>query len=195
MADLEILTQILNSEVVVFSIILGIVALVSKVVIPKVLPHLRKKIWNERRGKDSGIPESLGTLKVFIRSGDLIKETRGRILKDGSIAADGKTWIIEQIRPYLLTKGRNSRPAVILDANKQVEYRFKDAVESNSTDKQQDIVGQATSPHLLKQFSDSIVIQKLAAAKPDKTMMFLMFVMGMFALMMLQQFISPKGGP
>jgi hypothetical protein len=192
-ADLEIITQILNSEVVVFGIIMGIVALVSKVIIPKVLPHL-KKILDKRQSKDSGIPESLGTLKVFIRSGDLIKETRGRILKDGSIAADGKTWVIERIKPYLLTKGRNSRPAVILDADRQVEYRFKDAVESNSTDKQQDIAGQATNPHLLKQFSDSIVIQKLAAAKPDKTMMFMMFMMGMFALMMLQQFI-PKGAP
>jgi hypothetical protein len=195
MGDPEILTQILNSEVMVFSIILGIVALVSKVVIPKALPRLRKRILDERQGKDSGVPESLGTLKVFIRRGDLIKETRGRLLKDGSIAADGKTWVVEQVRPYLLTKGRSSRPAIILDADKQVEYRFKDAVESNSTDKQQDIAGQATSPQLLKQFSDSIVIQKLAAAKPDKTMMFLMFMMGMFALMMLQQFIVPKGGP
>ncbi|MFN3532425.1 MAG: hypothetical protein ACK41Q_07935 [Candidatus Brocadia sp.] len=193
MADLEIITQILNSEVVVFGIIMGIVAMVSKVIIPKVLPAL-KKILDKRQSKDSGVPESLGTLKVFIRSGDMIKEARGRILKDGSIAADGKTWVIERIRPYLLTKGRHSRPAVILDADKQVEYRFKDAVESSNSDKQQDIAGQATSPHLLKQFSDSIVIQKLAAAKPDKTMMFMMFMMGMFALMMLQQFI-PKGAP
>lgn len=197
MADLEILTQILNSDIVVFSIMLGIVTLVSKVVIPKVLPHLRKKILDERQGKDSGIPGSLGTLKVFIRRGDLVKETRGRLLKDGSIAADGKTWVVERVRPYLLTKGRSSRPAIILDADKQVEYRFKDVIEdNNNSDKQQgDIAGQATNPYLLKQFSDSIVIQKLAAAKPDKTMMLLMFMMGMFALMMLQQFISPKGGP
>lgn len=196
MADLEIITQILNSEVVVFGIIMGIVALVSKVIIPKVLPSL-KKILDKRRGKDGDIPESLGTLKVFIRRGDMIKETRGRLLKDGSIAADGKTWVVERVRPYLLTKGRSSRPAIILDADKQVEYRFKDVIEdNNNSDKQQeDIAGQATNPYLLKQFSDSIVIQKLAAAKPDKTMMLLMFMMGMFALMMLQQFIVPKGGP
>ncbi|NWG36682.1 hypothetical protein [Nitrososphaera sp.] len=193
MIDIEFIIEILNSEVAVFGIIMGIVALLSKLVIPKTLPAIRKML-DRRQPKDSNIPESLGTLKVFIRKGDLIKESRGRILKDGSIAADGKTWVIEQIKPYLLTKGRNSRPAVFLDASKQIEYRFKDAAESNSSEKHEDIAGQATDPHLLKQFSDSIVIQKLAAAKPDKTMMYMMFVMGMFALMMLQQFI-PKGGP
>jgi hypothetical protein len=193
MVDFEIIFQILNSQVAVFGIIMGIVALVSKLVLPKVLPAL-KKMLDKRQPKHSSLPESLGTLKVFIRKGDLIKESRGRILKDGSIEADGKTWVIEQIKPYLLTKGRNSRPALFLDGSKQVEYRFKNAVDANSSEKQHDIAGQATSPHLLKQFSDSIVIQKLAAAKPDKTMMFMMFMMGMFALMMLQQFI-PKGGP
>jgi hypothetical protein len=193
MIDLEIIIEILNSEVAVFGIIMGIIALLSKLVIPKTLPAIRR-ILDRRQPKDSSIPESLGTLKVFIRKGDLIKESRGRILKDGSIAADGKTWLIEQIKPYLLTKGRNSRPAIFLDESKQIEYRFKDAADDNSSEKHEDIAGQATSPHLLKQFSDSIVIQKLAAAKPDRTMMFMMFMMGMFALMMLQQFI-PKGAP
>jgi len=193
MVDLEFIIEILNSEVAIFGIVMGIIALLSKLVIPKLLPAV-KKMLDKRQPKDSSLPESLGTLKVFIRKGDMIKESRGSILKDGSIGADGKTWVIEQIKPYLMTKGRNSRPAVFLDASKQIEYRFRDAVENNSSEKQQDIAGQATSPHLLKQFSDSIVIQKLAAAKPDKTMMFMMFMMGMFALMMLQQFI-PKGGP
>lgn len=193
MVDLEIILQILNSEVAVFGIIMGIVALLSKLVIPRMLPAL-KKMLDKRQPKERNIPDSLGTLKVFIRKGDMIKEARGRIQKDGSIEADGKTWIIEQIKPYLLTKGRNSKPALFLDASKQVEYRFKDAVDVNSPEKQQDIAGQATNPYLLKQFSDSIVIQKLAAAKPDKTVMFMMFLMGMFALMILQQFI-PKGGP
>jgi hypothetical protein len=57
-----------------------------------------------------------------------------------------------------------------LDASKQIEYRFKDISKSgsnsNNDSKQEDIAGQATDPHLLKQFSDSIVIQKLAAARP-----------------------------
>ena len=194
MVDLEIINQILNSEIVVFGIILGTVALVAKLVLPKLLSTIKEELA-KRHHNDGSMPENLGTLKLFIRSGDLIKETRGRILKDGSISADGKTWVIEQVKPYLMTKGRNSRPALFLDANKQVEYRFKDAIENNSAaEKQQNVVGQATNPHLLKQFSDSIVIQKLAAAKPDKTMMFMMFMMGMFALMMLQQFI-PKGAP
>ncbi|MEM2139469.1 hypothetical protein [Nitrososphaera sp.] len=193
MAEPEIIFQILNSEVVVLGIIVGVIALLSKVIIPKVLSIL-KNMLEKRQSKEGGIPESLGTLKVFIRSGDMIKEARGRILKDGSIAADGKTWVIERIRPYLLTKGRNSRPALFLDAVKQVEYRFKDAVESNSLEKHQDIAGQATDPHLLKQFSDSIVIQKLAAAKPDKTMMLMVFMLGMFALMVVQQFIPTGGG-
>ena len=195
MVDLEIIIQLLNSQVALFGLVIGIVALFVKLIVPKLLPILRK-MQAERQHKDSKMPESLGTLKVFIRSGDLIKETRGKILKDGSIVTTDKTWVIEQIKPYLMTKGRSSRPAIFLDASKQIEYRFKDAVESNnhSDGKQADIAGQATNPHLLKQFSDSIVIQKLAAAKPDKTMMFMMFMMGMFALMMLQQFI-PKGGP
>jgi hypothetical protein len=192
-ADPEIIFQILNSEVVEFGIIMGVVALLSKVIIPKLLPLL-KNMLEKRQHKDNDIPESLGTLKVFIRSGDLIKEARGRILKDGSIAADGKTWVIEQIRPYLLTKGRNSRPALFLDASKQVEYRFKDAVESNGSEKHPDIAGQATDPHLLKKFSDSIVVQKLAAARPDKTMMLMVFMLGMFALMVVQQFIPTNGG-
>jgi hypothetical protein len=195
LADFEIINQILNSEVVVFSIIMGVVALLAKLIIPKVLPII-KKVQQKSKHIDGSIPESVGSLKVFIRSGDLIKETRGRMLKDGSISADNKTWVIEQIKPYLLTKGRSSRPALFLDARMQVEYRFKDVESgSNSSDKkQQDVAGMATNPHLLKQFSDSIVVQKLAAAKPDKTMMFMMFMMGMFALMILQQFI-PKGGP
>lgn len=193
MVDLEIVNQILNSEIVVFGIIMGTIALVAKLILPKLLPTIKKELAKHQHN-DGRMPENLGTLKLFVRSGDLIKETRGRIQKDGSISADGKTWVIEQIKPYLMTKGRNSRPAIFLDASKQIEYRFKDAVENNSPEKKQDIVGQATNPHLLKQFSDSIVVQKLAAAKPDKTMMFMMFMMGMFALMMLQQFI-PKGGP
>lgn len=195
LVDLEIINQILNNEVVVFGIIVGVVALLAKVIIPKVLPII-KKMQNKGGSRDGSIPESFGTLKVFIRSGDLIKEMRGRMLKDGSILADNKTWVIEQVKPYLLTKGRSSRPALFLDAGTQVEYRFKDAIEdsSNSNKRQQDVAGMATNPHLLKQFSDSIVVQKLAAAKPDKSMMFMMFLMGMFALMILQQFI-PKGGP
>jgi len=193
MAEPEIIFQILNSEVVVLGIIVGVIALLSKVIIPKVLSIL-KNMLEKRQSKEGGIPESLGTLKVFIRSGDMIKEARGRILKDGSIAADGKTWVIERIRPYLLTKGRNSRPALFLDVSKQVEYRFKDAVEGNSSEKHQDIAGQATDPHLLKQFSDSIVVQKLAAARPDKTMMLMVFMLGMFALMVVQQFIPTGGG-
>lgn len=174
--------------------IIGVAALLAKLIIPKVL-HIVKKMQHKGENKDGTIPESLGGLKVFIRSGDLIKETRGRMLKDGSILADNKTWVIEPIKPYLLTKGRSSRPALFLDAGTQVEYRFKDVESSsNSSDKkQQDVAGMATNPHLLKQFSDSIVVQKLAAAKPDKSMMFMMFMMGMFALMILQQFI-PKGG-
>lgn len=199
--DPQIIIQILNSEVAVFVVVMGIVALVGKLVIPKVLPTIKKMIakQNPKNDNGDGIPESFGTLKVFIRTGDLIKETKGRILKDGSIEADGKKWVIEEIKPYLLTKGRNSKPVVFLDASKQIEYRFKDINRNdNSTNsdskKQEDIAGQATDPHLLKQFSDSIVIQKLAAAKPDKTMMFMIFLLGMFALMIIQQFIPATGG-
>jgi hypothetical protein len=192
MADLEIIIQVLNSQVTLIGIVIGVIILFTKIFLPKLLPFIKRE-WNSHHPKQDKMPESLGTLRVFIRSGDMIKETRGRILKDCSITANDKTWIIEQIKPYLLTKGRSPRPAIFLGASRQVEYRFKDAVESNSSKKQEDIAGQATNPNLLKQFSDSIVIQKLAAAKPDKSMMFMMFLMGMFALMILQQFI-PKGG-
>gem|GEM_PF-2825256 len=198
--DPQIIVQILNSEVAVLSIVMGIIALVGKIIIPKVLPDIKKMIarQNPKNNNADGIPESFGTLKIFIRAGDLIKETKGRILKDGSIEADGKKWMIEELKPYLLTKGRNSKPVVFLDASKQIEYRFRDTSKngsnSNSDSKQEDIAGHATDPHLLKQFSDSIVIQKLAAARPDKTVMFMIFLLGMFALMVLQQFIPATGG-
>jgi hypothetical protein len=197
--DPQIIIQILNSEVAVFGVIMGIVALVGKLVIPKVLPTIKKMIAKQNPKNDNaeGIPESFGTLKIFIRAGDLIKETSGKILKDGSIEADGKKWVIKELKPYLLTKGRNSKPIVFLDASKQIEYRFKDVSKnniSNNDSKQEVIAGQATDPHLLKQFSDSIVIQKLAAARPDKTMMFMIFLLGMFALMLIQQFIPATGG-
>lgn len=198
--DPQIIIQILNSEVAVFGVIMGIIALVGKIIVPKVLPTIKKIIARQNsqyNSADGIIPESFGTLKIFIRAGDLIKEAKGRRLKDGSIEADGKKWVIEELKPYLLTKGRNSKPVVFLDASKQIEYRFKDIIKNDSdssNSKQEDITGQATDPHLLKQFSDSIVIQKLAAARPDKTMMFMIFLLGMFALMVLQQFIPATGG-
>lgn len=199
--DPQIIVQILNSEVAVFGVIMGIIALVGKIIIPKVLPSIKKMITRQHPKNDNAdgiIPESFGSLKIFIRAGDLIKETKGKILKDGSIEADGKKWVIEELKPYLLTKGRNSKPVVFLDASKQIEYRFKDISRNDNSSKndskQEDIAGQATDPHLLKQFSDSIVIQKLAAARPDKTMMFIIFLLGMFALMVLQQFIPATGG-
>ncbi|MES4787777.1 MAG: hypothetical protein C4294_20420, partial [Nitrospiraceae bacterium] len=116
----------------------------------------------------------------------------GKIGKNGEIIADNKTWVIEQIKPYLMTKGRNSRPMVILDANKQVEYRFPKIVDEATM--QSNIVGQTVSPRLLKKFSDSVVVEKLAAAKVDKTMMILVFVAGMFVLMLLQQLIPNLTG-
>lgn len=199
--DPQIIIQILNSEVAVLGIIMGIIALVAKIIVPKVLPSIKTMIAKHQQpNNDNGMPESFGALKVFIRAGDLVKETKGRILKDGSIEADGKKWVIEELKPYLLTKGRNSKPVVFLDAGRQIEYRFKDIIKndnsSNNDDSsnQEDIAGQATNPHLLKQFSDSIVIQKLAAAKPDKSMMFMIFLLGMFALMVIQQFIPATGG-
>lgn len=170
--DPQIIIQILNSQVAAFGVIMGIIALVGKIIIPKVLPDIKKMIARQHPKNENadGIPESFGKLKIFIRAGDLIKETKGRILKDGSIESDGKKWVIEELKPYLLTKGRNSKPVVFLDASKQIEYRFKNISKSgsnsNNDSKQEDIAGQATDPHLLKQFSDSIVIQKLAAARP-----------------------------
>lgn len=197
--DPQIIIQILNSEVAVLGIIMGIIALVAKIIVPKVLPSIKKMIAKHQQpNNDNGMPESFGALKVFIRAGDLVKETKGRILKDGSIEADGKKWVIEEIKPYLLTKGRNSKPVVFLDASKQIEYRFKDIIKNDNNDNndsnQEDIAGQATDPHLLKQFSDSIVIQKLAAARPDRSMMLMIFLLGMFALMVIQQIIPGTGG-
>lgn len=199
--DPQIIIQILNSEVAVLGIIMGIIALVAKIIVPKVLPSIKKMIAKHQQpNNDNGMPESFGALKVFIRAGDLVKETKGKILKDGSIEADGKKWVIEEIKPYLLTKGRNSKPVVFLDASKQIEYRFKDVIKndnsSNSDDSsnQEDIAGQAIDPYLLKQFSDSIVIQKLAAARPDRSMMLMIFLLGMFALMVIQQIIPGTGG-
>lgn len=197
--DPQIIIQILNSEVAVLGIVMGIIALVGKLIIPRVLPSIKKMIASRQQPNNDnvGMPESFGTLKIFIRAGDLIKETKGRILKDGSIEADGKKWVIEEIKPYLLTKGRNSKPVVFLDSSKQIEYRFKDIRNDNSSktsSSQEDIAGQATNPHLLKQFSDSIVIQKLAAARPDRSMMLMIFLLGMFALMVIQQLIPGTGG-
>jgi len=149
-------------------------------------------IFDRIRRKKGNVPESLGNIRVFIRNGDFIREVKGKIGKNGEIVADNKTWIVENVKPYLMTKNRNSRPVLFLDANKQVEYRFPKIVDEASM--RGDIVGQTVSPRLLKKFSDSVVVEKLAAAKVDKTMMILVFVAGMFVLMLLQQFIPHLTG-
>ncbi|WP_148700553.1 hypothetical protein [Candidatus Nitrososphaera evergladensis] len=139
--------------------------------------------------KNDGINETLGAFAVIIRNGDILKKAKGRFTREGYLLADKRAWPMVDVRPYLLKDGWSTRPCFIVDAQKQVYYRFNNV----DNEKQRQLAGFASDPELLKRFTDSTIVQKLTSAKADKTMMIMVFIMGMFAFFLIQQFL-PKGG-
>ncbi|GIU71691.1 MAG: hypothetical protein KatS3mg003_1439 [Candidatus Nitrosocaldaceae archaeon] len=124
------------------------------------------------------------SIRVLIRNGKIIKLAKGFI--DGkTIVADGKVWTLDKINPYTLIEGIKKDELVILDENNHIEYRFKDLnIEPTLTD-----------PKTLKVFTNSMLIRKLLGIKQDPFISIMIFFMGMFVLMILQQYIPSLTNP
>jgi hypothetical protein len=183
--EIEILNQIINSGYLTIGITLGAVVLFSWLMVPRFVQQFRQRLLV----KNEGIAEKIGAYTVLIRDGEILKKTKGRITREGNLLADNRAWVMEDVKPYFLKDGWNTRPCFIVDARKQIYYRFTNSDNS----KQREIAGHASDPQMLKRFIDSTVIQKLTSAKTDKTMLIMVFVMGMFVFFLVQSFI-PKGG-
>ncbi|MCS6768165.1 MAG: hypothetical protein NZ517_05450, partial [Candidatus Nitrosocaldus sp.] len=109
---------------------------------------------------------------------------KGKILKDGTLVADGKAYILKEFKPYLLRNGWTTYKCIIVDARTEQVYRFNGNNE---------IVGEIIDPTIAKRWLTSTVLQKLAATKPDTFLLVMVFFMGMFAFMLLSQYLI-KGG-
>lgn len=175
--------QIINSDYLIVGVTLGILALFSWLLIPRMIGGFKRRM----AVKEIGLSDKISSFAVVIRDGEILKLTRGRFTREGSLLADKKAWLLDDVKPYFLKSGWSTRPCFIVDARKQVYYRFNNI----DNEKQRQIAGSASDPELLKRFTDSTIVQKLTTAKTDKTMLFMVFIMGMFAFFMVQQFI-PK---
>ncbi|MEM4323901.1 MAG: hypothetical protein QXK74_08110 [Candidatus Nitrosocaldaceae archaeon] len=134
-------------------------------------------IWNRDKDKVQG-------LIVVVRDGDELKLCKGKLLKDGTVVADGRAYMLKEFKPYLLKNGWATHRCIIVDARTEQLYSFTNNHE---------IVGEVIDPILAKKWLTSTILQKLAAAKPDTFIVVLMFFMGMFAFMLLSQYLL-KGG-
>jgi len=142
-------------------------------------------IWGTDKDKIKG-------LLVIIRDGDYLKLAKGKLLKDGSIIADGKAYILKEYKPMIIKTKWGTYECLILDAKKELVYTFTNNINGN--DGNGKIESIPVDPILVKQFLNSNILQKLAAAKPDNFILILVFFMGMFVFMLLSQFLLNKGG-
>jgi len=134
-------------------------------------------IWERDKDKIKG-------LLVILRDGDYLKLVKGKLLKDGSIVADGKAYILQEYKPLIIKTRWGSYECLILDAKKECVYTFNgSSIDGNNID-----------PTLVKQWLSSNVLQKLAGVKPDNFMLVLVFFMGMFVFMLLSQYLTIGGG-
>lgn len=181
--EIGTLTQIFNSDYLTVGIVLGVTALFAWLFVPRYIAQFKQRL----AVKEKGIAETLGSFAVIIRDGEILKKTKGRFTVDGALKADNKLWPLSDVKPYFLKEGWQTRPCFIVDARMQVYYRFNNI----DNEKQRQLAGHASDPAMLKRFTDSTIVQKLASAKPDKTMMIMMLLMGMVIFFVVQQFI-PK---
>lgn len=126
--------------------------------------------------------DSIKNLKILIRDGDILKLRNGKILKDGTITVDDRAYIVQDLRPYILDLKYSKYPCLIVDAKTFVVYRFNE----------KEIEQIPLDPLLAKKWLKSTILQKLTAVKPDNLLLLMAFFMGMFAFMLITQYL-PKG--